>query len=41
MASIAQSAQEAAADGEEQLDARLAELLRIMHSRHLSVQEAL
>jgi hypothetical protein len=40
MATIAQSVQEATVDGEEQLDLRLAELLRAMHRNHLKLQDA-
>jgi hypothetical protein len=36
---MVQNSPEAAAAQEEQLDARLAELLRIMRRKHLAVQE--
>jgi hypothetical protein len=36
---MVQNAQEVTAAQEEQLDARLAELLRIMHRKHLALQE--
>ena len=39
MGSVIPNAKEVTVDGEQQLEARLAELLHIMHRKHLSVQE--